>query len=103
MAHTLIGIKLLDNIKVDEKVIEIVKNHHRTIKKLKKPIIIYQSSLDLNNLFPIICSIADITDAIISKRSYKKALPLSFAKKELQLKGILDIEDIFAAIELKYI
>lgn len=101
MAHTKIGPPLLNNIRVNKRVIEIIKNHHDNIKIIKKPIKIYCSDLDLNVLLPVICSLADITDAIISKRAYKKALPLTFAKKELRIKGFLDIEDLFNAIELK--
>lgn len=95
-SHTHIGKDIVSLFTDNEIVISMIKGHHKIINSLKNPIILSKQELSKEIVFPLICGIADITDAITSKRSYKEPLPTSVARNDLLRKGILDIDTIFS-------
>ena len=100
--HTSIGRNALVHFTLDSSVLTIVENHHTFIKDLESPINLKNVIKKYKVAYPLICSVADITDAILSERSYKPGLSLDVSRKDLYEKGIMDIRDIYKYLELEY-
>ena len=95
--HTEIGYNLIKKTNENKNIFNIVREHHHVIKTLQKPVNI----CDLKNddiIYPLICGISDIIDAMFSYRSYKKPLNLAEVKEELTNKGIKNIDNLFENI-----
>lgn len=91
--HTTIGFKIISYFSNSEYVSDMILNHHSIINSLSDPIEISRIN-DKKVLFSILCGIADITDAMLSYRPYKKPLSIDVLKDDLFNKGIKEIEDI---------
>lgn len=96
--HTTFGYEIINNICNNKNVLNIIKNHHTTIKTLPNPVSLKEVRLDENTIYPLICGVADITDAMLSFRSYKRPLTILETQKELNNFGIKDVEKIFRVI-----
>lgn len=97
-SHETIGREIVSIFCKSEKISDIVACHHTYIKNLKEPVCISSMSKENKLLLPLICSIADITDAVVSVRPYKKMLSTSVARNDLHIKGVLDIDNIYKRI-----
>lgn len=88
--HSYLGYKVIRNFIDDILVLNIIKDHHSCLRKLKGTI----SLFDDKELLPVICSIADITDAMLSYRPYKSPLSLNEVERELKNKGLSDVKNL---------
>lgn len=95
-AHTSIGFDIASTFTSDSLILNVIANHHKHIKNLKNPVCIKEFPLEDHRHHPLVCAIADITDAVVCQRPYKKKLPLSVARNDLFLKGISDIDVIYS-------
>lgn len=93
--HVDIGKEIVSLFTNSEELLSIIEHHHTFIKSLNKPLCLKELHHSDERLLPIICSIADVTDAIVSERPYKKRLPLVVARNELHIKGIMNIDNIY--------
>ncbi|NLC55130.1 MAG: HDIG domain-containing protein [Erysipelothrix sp.] len=96
--HPYEGLKILAKFNLSQEVLDIVQFHHQYIKELPKAIKLKDIVQDHRAAYPIICSVADVTDAVISKRAYKLSLSPTVSRDDLLKKGILDIDEIYKAI-----
>lgn len=97
-AHARVGREMLKNIVVPLEVLNIVEKHHSSIKNIEKPIILKDISKVYVETYSIICAVADITDAVISRRPYKNCLSPIISRNDLYHFGILDIDEIYKSI-----
>lgn len=95
--HPDIGFNIISKMIDNKTILDIIKNHHLYIKTLNNPINLLDMK-DTDAIYPLICGISDITDAMFSYRSYKKPLSLAEVKSELINKGIKNIDEIFEEI-----
>lgn len=93
--HPIKGQELVKEIGLCQEALDIITHHHSYIKELPTQIILKDVVAKNRNSWPLICSVADITDAIVSKRPYKQILSVDFARQCLLDKGILDIDEIY--------
>ncbi|MCK9471263.1 MAG: HD domain-containing protein [Bacilli bacterium] len=92
--HTDIGHSVMNNIYNNDNVLNIIKNHHKIDKTFSKDVL--NSNLKEEKLvFPLVCAISDITDAMLSHRVYKKPLTIVDVKKDLLNKGFDGIDKLF--------
>lgn len=96
--HAYNGEEMLNNLNLPKEVLDMVKYHHEYIKALTKPIIIKDVAKVYKTIYPLICSIADITDAVVSERSYKLCMDPKVSRNDLYHYGILDIDEIYKTI-----
>lgn len=89
--HTVIGYKIISYYISDEKPRNIVLNHHSAFNSISFNTDI--AKLDDSDKYPLICGMADITDAILSYRPYKKPLPKETIFQDFDNKGIINYSD----------
>lgn len=99
-AHARIGRDIIKLVHESKDISNIVGNHHNYIKHLKEPVYLYGMDKDDKRLLPLICSVSDITDAVVSERPYKKRLSSTVARNDLRVKGIMDVDNIFTFIKI---
>lgn len=94
--HTKIGHKIISLFTSDSIILNIVLNHHSSVRRSQEKISL-QTFINENNtmLYPTICGIVDIIDAMLSFRPYKKPLSIEEVKRDLEDRNIDDIETIF--------
>lgn len=97
-SHEDIGRSIVSLFTQNSHVLGMIKNHHRYIKSIINPINLGDMADKKFYFYPLICSVADITDAILSKRVYKSPMNISVAREDIYTKGIIDIERIYAAL-----
>ena len=98
--HAHLGKILLNNLNINDNVLNIIEQHHSYIETIDNPVNLKNMENHNSQQSILICSIADISDAILSKRAYKCSMSLKVAQTDLLNRGILDIEDVFIAIGL---
>lgn len=96
--HTDIGYEIIKKLSDNKNILNIIKNHHKTIKGLNVPVNLKEITTHDDIIYPLICGISDITDAMLSYRSYKSPLTIKETKDELTHFGIKNIDEIFNAI-----
>lgn len=96
--HTTIGFDILKDKGLSNNALNMVKNHHSMIKSLEKPIAIEECKDKEELIYPLICGISDITDAMLSYRVYKRPLHVNETKEELESKGIKNVDFLFNAL-----
>lgn len=99
-SHEIIGKGIVSLFCQSEEVLDIVASHHIYIKTLTEPVDISSLPREDSRLLPLICSVADITDAVVSTRPYKKRLPAQVARNDLHIKGIMDIDNIYTFLRI---
>lgn len=98
--HPDFGKLILSHLSIDADVLAIVEHYHNYIKTLPKPIILINVVGDYTDAFPLICSVGDIIDAVLSVRPYKKRQSPKVARETIFSLGILDIDAILLHIGL---
>ena len=79
--HPLIGVKILQNARLFQDFLDIVKHHHERFDGKG-----YPDNLQGENIpyLARITAVADTFDAMTSKRSYRNALPLEVVRNEME-------------------
>lgn len=86
--HTLIGYEIANYYKKNEKVKSIILEHHTIFDKITKDTDI--STLESDYKYPLLCGMADIIDAVLSYRPYKKPLLPSVIVDDFNKKGLIN-------------
>lgn len=71
-AHTLLGYKMIKDLDLNPMVANIIKFHHEKLNNMGYPDNLHNAEI---SIYIQIVTIADIYDALISERVYKKAIP----------------------------
>lgn len=86
--HTTIGYKIVSYFISDKITRDVVLRHHSILNNIKNNTDIY--SLEPNDRYPLVCAMADIIDAILSYRPYKKPLSIDVIYKTFDNKGLIN-------------
>lgn len=89
--HSTLGYKVISYFTNNEIVTDIVLEHHEVFKDIPQGTDIMK--LENKRKYPLICGIADITDAVLSYRPYKRPLPKEIIFIDLSEKGIINYEN----------
>lgn len=90
--HAYLGYKVMSSFIDDPVVCSIIRDHH-LISKNFKDMMDFRAKNDMESFLIAICSVADIVDAMLSHRAYKKPLPISMVRDDLLEKGIKEVDD----------
>lgn len=88
--HTTLGYKIVKHYTNNDTIADIILNHHTVFEKSP-----YNTDiLELKNKdkYPLICGVADITDAILSYRPYKPPLSKDVVFSALNKKGVTNFK-----------
>ena len=88
--HTTIGHKVISYYTNNKIIADIILKHHSIFNEIPINTDVYK--LEDNQKYPLLCGIADITDAVLSHRSYKKPLPKEVIFIDLDEKGIINYQ-----------
>ena len=89
--HANIGYKVIRYFTENEIVSDIVLKHHTVFNDISPNTDIRE--LKDKEKYPLICGIADVTDAVLSHRPYKKPLPKEVLFIDLNEKGLIGYYD----------
>lgn len=89
--HTTIGYKIIKYFTNNKIIADIILNHHVIFDKI--PYNTDIAKFKSKEKYPLICGIADITDAVLSHRPYKKPLPKEVIFIDLNEKGIINFHN----------
>jgi len=89
--HTTLGYKIVKHYTNNDTIADIILNHHTVFDNI--PHNADMSEIDTKDKYPLICGIADITDAILSYRPYKPPLSKEVVFTTLNKKGITNFQN----------